>query len=169
MYNSFTNEFVTFVSFVYTSIFIGFLLFDYVMSYIFLYKAMKKVCPEKAVMARIPFVRFFAEPFLIGNEMWLGKYHISNIVGYELGLIFLLIISPIFGFLALIVIIFVVVMSMILEIGTKYFVIKKLLPDRDDFLYTACYIGIPYFKYVVWYLLGKEEESTEEQEVNEVV
>ena len=43
------------------------------------------------------------------------------------------------------------------------------LPDRDDFLYTACYIGIPYFKYVVWYLLGKEEESTKEQEVNEVV
>ena len=120
-------------------------------------------------MARIPIVRFFAEPFLIGNKMQLGKYHISNIVGYELGLIFLLIISPIFGFLSIIIIIFVVVMSAILEIGTKYFVIKKLLPDRDDFLYTACYIGIPYFKYVVWYLLGKEEESIEEQEVNEVV
>ena len=83
MYNSFTNEFVTFVSFVYTLIFIGFLLFDYAMSYVFLYKAMKKVCPEKAIMARIPIVRFFAEPFLIGNEMQLGKYHISNIVGYE--------------------------------------------------------------------------------------
>ena len=169
MYNSFTNEFVTFVSFVYTSIFIGFLLFDYVMSYIFLYKAMKKVCPEKAIMARIPIVRFFAEPFLIGNKMQLGKYHISNIIGYELGLIFLLIISPIFGFLSIIIIIFVVVMSAILKIGTKFFVIKKLLPDRDDFLYTACYIGIPYFKYVVLYLLGKEEESTEEQEANEVV
>ena len=169
MYNSFINEFVTFVSFVYTLIFIGFLLFDYAMSYVFLYKAMKKVCPEKAVMARVPIVRFFAEPFLIGNEMQLGKYHISNIVGYELGLIFLLIISPIFGFLSIIIIIFVVVMSAILEIGTKFFVIKKLLPDRDDFLYTACYIGIPYFKYVVWYLLGKEEESTKEQEVNEVV
>lgn len=169
MYNSFTNEFVTFVSFVYTSIFIGFLLFDYVMSYIFLYKAMKKVCPERAILARIPIVRFFAEPFLIGNEMQLGKYHISNIVGYELGLIFLLIISPIFGFLSIIIIIFMVVMSAILEIGTKFFVIKKLLPDRDDFLYTACYIGIPYFKYVVWYLLGKEEESAEVQEVNEVV
>ena len=162
MYNNFTNEFITFMSVAYTSIFLCFLLFDYIMSYVFLYKAMKKVCPEKAIMARIPIVRFFAEPFLIGND-------ISNIVGYELGLIFLLIISPIFGFLSLIIIIFVVVMSMILEIGTKFFVIKKLLPDRDDFLYTACYIGIPYFKYVVWYLLGKEEESTKEQEVNEVV
>lgn len=90
------------------------------MSYIFLYKAMKKVCPEKAIMARIPIVRFFAEPFLIGNEMQLGKYHISNIVGYELGLIFLLIISPIFGFLSIIIIIFMVVMSAILEIGTKF-------------------------------------------------
>ena len=169
MYNSFTNEFITFVSFVYTLIFVGFLLFDYAMSYIFLYKAMKKVCPEKAIMARIPIVRFFAEPFLIGNKMQLGKYHISNIVGYELGLIFLLIISPIFGFLSIIIIIFVVVMSAILEIGTKFFVIKKLLPDRDDFLYTACYIGIPYFKYVVWYLLTKDKKSTKEQEVNEVV
>lgn len=169
MYNSFNNEIITFISVTYTSIFLGFLLFDYIMSYIFLYKAMKKVCPEKAIMARIPFVRFFAEPFLIGNEMQLGKYHISNIVGYELGLIFLLIISPIFGFLSIIIIIFMVVMSAILEIGTKFFMIKKLLPDRDDFLYTACYIGIPYFKYVVWYLLGKEEESTEKQEADEVV
>lgn len=156
---NFGYEEMAFIMFVYSSCMFGLMIFDYIMSYTYLYKAMKKVCPDKAVLARIPLVRFFVEPFFIDNKMKLGKYEIGNIIAYELFLVFLVLICPIFGLFSIVIIIFVTICSIVLNVGMKYFIIKKMLPDKDEFIYTLCYVSVPFFKYVTWYLICKDIDT----------
>ena len=91
--------------------------------------------------------------------MKLGKYEIGNIIAYELFLVFLVLICPIFGLFSIVIIIFVTICSIVLNVGMKYFIINKMLPDKDEFIYTLCYVSVPFFKYVVWYLICKDIDA----------